>query len=206
VPDPRRYATTARQQIRQAARSGVVVRPRTDRQAIDDFFGLHLETRRHRHGLLAQPRALFELLWERYVLAGDGAVVMAELDGVPVAGGVVLDHGDVSYFKFAAASAAGREIGASYACLFGSLRYANERGSRQLDLGRSESSQPGLVAFKRRFRPEERTLVRHRRGEPPLAGQDASATLGELTRLLVDPRVPDDIVETAGRLLYRYFA
>jgi hypothetical protein len=42
-------------------------------------------------------------------------------------------------------------------------------------------------------------------GEHARSNSQASAMLGELTRLLTDDSVPDEVTRQAGTLLYRYF-
>ena len=82
-----------------------------------------------------------------------------------------------------------------------------ERGLRLVDWGLSDRDQPGLVAFKRKWASVERSLVTLRAGEPAAgpAQRGFGAELGELTRLLTDESVPDEITERAGAVLYRYF-
>ena len=70
----------------------------------------------------------------------------------------------------------------------------------------SDLDQPGLVAYKRKWASEERRIVTLRSmSRDPNSGRDPGQLLGELTRLLTDDAVPDNITERAGSLLYRYF-
>ncbi|MGH3779325.1 MAG: hypothetical protein ACRDRO_01530, partial [Pseudonocardiaceae bacterium] len=66
--------------------------------------------------------------------------------------------------------------------------------------------QPGLIAYKRKWATEQRQIVTLRAGgEHARSSSQAGAMLGELTRLLTDDSVPDEVTRQAGALLYRYF-
>ena len=82
-----------------------------------------------------------------------------------------------------------------------------ERGLRLVDWGLSDLDQPGLVGFKRKWATTERRLLTLRSGtaEATAAQREFGDVLGELTRLLTDRTVPDDVSARAGALLYRYF-
>jgi hypothetical protein len=75
-----------------------------------------------------------------------------------------------------------------------------------LDWGLSELDQPGLVAYKRKFASEERRITCLSSAAPnTVVSRDPPEPLGELTRVLTDDSVPDNVTELAGSLLYRYF-
>jgi hypothetical protein len=76
-----------------------------------------------------------------------------------------------------------------------------------VDWGLSDLDQPGLVAFKRKWASVERRLVTLRAGSPRERPEqrEFGAVLDELTRLLTDASVPDDVTAGAGGVLYRYF-
>ena len=198
------FATLPKRMIRRADSEGLVTRVTTSRESLRAFFDLHLNVRKYRHRLLAQPYELFEQIAEQYFDRGDGAIV-GSWSGDQFAGGcLILVEGDTAYYKFSASHPDHRRSGVSHVTLFEGLRYAHELGLQRYDLGRSDLEPPGLVDFKRRFRPAERNLVTHTRpGHTTTAAQNP---LGDLTSLFVQADVPDSITAEAGRLLYRYFA
>ena len=119
---------------------------------------------------------------------------------------MVLVDGDTAYYKFSASHPDYRKAGVSHVTLYEGLRLANQLGLSTYDLGRSDLDPPGLLEFKRRFRPSERVVTAHHRSRLDGEEDQLGAVLGELTSLLVRADVPDEVTERAGSLLYRYFA
>src|SRR5262245_36631100 len=76
-------------------------------------------------------------------------------------------------------------------------------------LGPSDDDQPGLIRFKRDLGAQEKELrfLRYTPpGWPPERGAEVGRLLGQLTRLLTPPDVPDEVTERAGAVFYRLFA
>ena len=193
-------AGQARQNIRHACRAGVVVREGRSPEDVRLFHQMHLRLRKSKYRLLAQPLALFENLQKAFSRDDRVTVLIAELDGQPLAGIFLLQWQDVLYYKFNASfdySYRPNELLLWRAMLFG-LRL----GLPMLDLGLSDLDQPGLVYYKRKFATEERDisffewLPKHI--HDPRA-EEASETLSHVTRLLTDPSVPDAITRAAGK-------
>ncbi|MGH3909078.1 MAG: lipid II:glycine glycyltransferase FemX [Pseudonocardiaceae bacterium] len=202
----RRLSKHARRNIAIAERSGVRIEAGTGLDAVRSFHGLHVQLRKRKYRLLAQPVELFERIWEAF--SGDGALVtlLAHADDELIAGALFLVWGDTLYYKFGASRPEYLSLRPNDAIFWAGIRWAVARRLRWLDWGVSDLDQPGLVAYKRKWATEERTIVTLRAGgEQARPPGDAGPVLGELTRLLTDDSVPDEITERAGTLLYRYF-
>lgn len=205
------YSRTTRRRINHSQRSLRFVEA-TTRAELRAFYELHLRLRKYKHHLLAQPYELFELLWERFVEAGDGALVLGvdPDDRNRVLGGcLLLAEGSALYYKFAAIDLDALDTGVSHGALHEAALLAHRRGYRHLDLGRSELRHHGLVEFKRRFGTRALPIVTRQWLPDPAVGptcRDVDARLGRLTELLVHPDVPDQVTEAAGSTLYRWFA
>lgn len=198
-------APSARRAIRKSRQAGVeVVRA----ESIDDlrsFYELHLVTRKQKYRMLAQPFAFFENLWKEFIEPGNGRLVLARLADRVVAGVLFLEWNDRLYYKFNASHPDFREARPNDAVMWAGIEYGRARGHHLLDLGLSDWGQEGLVRYKRKYASHEGTiffLAHESRHQPTLL----ATVMPELTRLLTDARVPDDLTERAGRLLYRYFA
>ena len=202
-----RYSQGQRRMIRKAERRGIAFRVAESKADLRTFFELHLGVRKHRHRLLgAALRALRGDLGPVRG-PGDGALIVAEVDGRITAGCLLCIHENRAYYKFAASSPEHREHGANHATLHTAATWAADLGLAELDLGRSDLAQPGLVAFKRGFGATGLPLAIHRSpGNADPSHGRTSAVLSELTSLLTEPDVPDEITERAGALLYRWFA
>lgn len=202
----RRLSKHARRNIAIAQRDGVRVEAGTELDAVRSFHQLHMRLRKRKYRLLAQPIELFERIWRAF--SGDQAVVtlLAHAENELIAGGLFLVWGDTLYYKFGASRPEYLNLRPNEAIFWAGIRWGVAHRLRLLDWGCSDLDQPGLVAYKRKWATEERTIVTLRAGgEQARTSSEAGGVLSELTRLLTDESVPDSITARAGNLLYRYF-
>lgn len=200
------FAQLPRRMIRRSARAGLSIDVSTSRRDLRSFFDLHVAVRKYRHGLLAQPFAFFDALADTFLDTGNGVLINARNNGAYAGGAIVLHDGDTAFYKFAASHPDHRQQGVNHAVVFAALGHAHRLGFRALDLGRSDDSGPGLIEFKRRFRPLEQEVTKHVYLPPGLPNRSMDTTLDTLTRVLVRPSVPDSVTAEAGGLLYKFFA
>src|SRR5262245_49256755 len=73
-----RFASSVRRAIRKAERSEVNAVVTRNREAVGEFYLLHVETRR-RHGLPPQPSSFFFNIYEQIIKNGHGFTVLARL-------------------------------------------------------------------------------------------------------------------------------
>ena len=202
-----RLAPGARQNIRKAERSGLTVREGRTLRDVALFYDLHLAVRKRKYRLLAQPMAFFENLHQAFAPGNRIVVLLAERDGVPVAGTFFLIHGDTLYYKFNAS----RDLDARPNDLLAwrGIQLGRRLGLRLLDFGLSSRTQPGLVRFKEKFATATRPIIELRLSpdQPDHARtREVEHLLGRLTEILTAPNVPDDLTRTAGDELYRFFS
>lgn len=195
--------SSARRAIRKAQSSGVEIIPASSPADLRAFFEMHLQVRKHKYGLLAQPYRFFEAIWEHFLSVGEGRLLLARADSRVVGGVLYLRWGDTLYYKFNASAPSELAVRPNDMLLWEGLRYAHDQGLAWLDFGVSDWDQEGLVRYKRKYATEEGVVRKYSAG-PPLA-DGLGPLLGELTSLLVDPAVPDEITEKAGDLLYGLF-
>lgn len=202
----RRLSQHARRNIVISERAGVRVAAHTGRDAVHQFHGLHVGLRKRKYRLLAQPVELFDHIWEAF--APDDAIVtmLAHAGDELIAGAVFLAWGNALYYKFGASRHEHLALRPNDAIFWAGIGWAVQRGARLVDWGLSDLDQPGLIAYKRKWATEQRQIVTLRAGGEHARGStQAGAMLGELTRLLTDDSVPDEVARQAGALLYRYF-
>jgi Acetyltransferase (GNAT) domain len=202
------FAPSVRRAIRLAERAGVEIRPMSGDAGRESFHRIHVALRKTKYRLLAQPARFFQAIEQRFQEIGAWHSLAAFLGGRMIAATVYLRWGDVLYFKFNASAPDGLHARPNNLLVWAGIRLAKSLGCSALDLGPSDDDQPGLVRFKRTFGAEELEL-RFLRWTPPGWQQDQPDTrrmLGEMTRLLTEPTVPDEITARAGDSLYRFFA
>lgn len=200
--------SSARRAIRKAEKSGVTVRLAPTEDDLRAFFDLHLGIRKYKYGLLAQPYRFFEAIRWRFLPEHRYALMLAEVDAEVVGGVLYLAWGDTLYYKFSASSLARLDARPTDLLIWEAIKFAKAANLSRLDFGLSDWDQEGLVRYKRKFASEEGAIsfLHHaadRRATAP--ERQVGTLLGELTALLTDPRVPDDVTERAGNLLYGLF-
>ncbi len=197
---------SARQNIRKAQRSGVVVR---HGRSIDDvriFHGMHRNLRKSKYRLLAQPLGFFENIFHEFARFDGINTLIAERDGVAIAGIVLLEWNGTLYYKFNAS--VDQQHCPNDLLAWTALLYGRERGLARFDFGLSDSAQSGLVRYKRKFATEERPisfLQWHPDGFENTRGEQAGELLHHVTKWLTDPAVPEELTQAAGEKLYRLF-
>jgi lipid II:glycine glycyltransferase (peptidoglycan interpeptide bridge formation enzyme) len=202
-------APAMRRGIRKAGRDGVVVQPLTGLQAVEDFRGLHASVRKRKYRLLAQPAAFFGSIHDQFAPSGDWLPLGAYHQGRLIAATIYLRYGDTLYYKFNASAHDALELRPNNLLLWEGAKMAHQLGCHTLDLGPSDDNQPGLIRFKQdsgATASEVQFLRWVPDGWDDSRAAEVRRLLGQLTALLIEPSVPDDVSMRAGDLLYRYFA
>ncbi|WP_170309016.1 lipid II:glycine glycyltransferase FemX [Pseudonocardia hierapolitana] len=201
-----RLHPSARRNVRVAGRNGVEISVSATLEAVREFHALHLDLRKRKYRLLAQPVEFFERIWTEFHREDGIVTMLAFIDGQPVAGALFLVWQDVAYYKFGASLASHLAARPNDALFWTAMQWASSRGLSSIDWGLSELDQPGLVAYKRKWASVERQILTIRSGNQLSdEGADVTRLLTELTRLLTQDDVPSRVTAMAGALLYRYF-
>ncbi len=194
-----RYASQVRRNIRKAQRLAVEVRRHTGTAALEEFYALHLRTRR-RLGVPTQPRA-FVLGLAGLMMAGHGFVSIARLDGRAVAGAVFLRAGAVLTYKYGASDQEFQHARPNNLVFADAIAWGCAEGLRELDLGRTDLGHEGLSAFKRSWGATEEPLHHTVAGQP--AGR-AGRSRAERLLAPVIRRGPAVCGRVIGEVLYRH--
>ena len=183
--------------VRRAKREALSYEKGISERLLVNFYRL-LRMSRRRHGLPPQP-----LAWFRNLLANLGdrvSIHVASKQDKPIAGILTLTFKTTTYYKYGGSDAAYHRLGSMPFLLWQVIRHARATGSTQLDLGRSEVDQPGLIAFKDRLgaakstltylhHPQQRTGVR--------TSWVSRAARGMFAHL------PDSALDLTGKLIYK---
>ena len=193
------HASTIRRKIRRAERDGVTCEQGRSEALVRDFYRLMILTRR-RHGLAPQP-----IDWFRNVLAcfGERATIrVARAQGVAIAALLTLRHRETLVYKYGCSDARAHPMGAMPLLFWSTIQDAKHAGVYQLDLGRSDSTNSGLIAFKERLGGIPSTITYARFAHASLGPAMGRRTF-TIPRVLVE-RLPDRVLAVAGGLLYRH--
>ncbi|MCZ2076649.1 MAG: GNAT family N-acetyltransferase [Bryobacterales bacterium] len=175
--------------IRRAVREGVTVETGPAAPLVEEFYRLLVITRR-RLGVPPQPRAWFDSLAEN--LAGSVNIYLARRNGRAVAGILTLTFKDTVVYKYGCSEVDQNRFGGVPLLLWHAIRQAQREGAREMDFGRSDLGDSGLVAFKQRWGCDASRLRYWRlpasaaaEGSPEWAGRVAKPVLACIPRPLL---------------------
>lgn len=205
----KRNDEATRRAINRAKRDGVSVTVRQDREAMAQFFEMHLGIRKYKYKMVAQPWPFFENIWNHWLAPGNGAIMLASHGDQSIAATLVLKWKNTLYYKFNASRRDQLGLRPNDLIIWEIIQYAKTLGCKYVDLGLSDWDQEGLLRFKRKYATEEKTIsfMRHTPDTPTANPHEKQLRelMGALTNLFTDEGVSDAISKQAGNLLYRYF-
>ena len=188
-------------QLRRAERERLRYDAGNSDRLLDAFYRLLVLTRR-RHRLPPQPidwfRNLIECLGDRLKIA------VATKDDRPVAGILTLWNREVAVYKYGCSDARVHNLGGVPFVVWNAIQEAKDRGLTIFDLGRSDADNVGLITFKQRWGADASTLTYWRCSRRPASSRRRQLSMPIAQRLF--DYLPDELLITAGKLLYRHIA
>src|SRR5439155_4766747 len=152
-----RFASPVRRAVSKAERSGVSALIVRNRQAINDFYHLHVQTRR-RHGLPPQPASFFLNIYEHIIGLGLGFIVLAQRGSRPIAAAIFFCFGKNALYKYGASDKRFQELRANNLVMWHGIQALAQAGAEKLHFGRTECENDGLRRFKLSWGTEEETI------------------------------------------------
>jgi lipid II:glycine glycyltransferase (peptidoglycan interpeptide bridge formation enzyme) len=195
----RLHKTSTQNKVRRAEREGLQYVEGRSPLLLQQFYDLMLLTRR-RHKLPPQPITWFENLAE---CMGDRlAFCVATSRDRPVAAMLTLRHERTLTYKYGASDAELHSLGGMPFLFWNVIRRAKDAGVTALDLGRSDADNAGLITFKDRLGAARSTVTYVRCSAA--GNRSARQGYGMVLAKGLFARLPDSLLTTAGRLLYRH--
>ena len=193
------HRDSVQRKIRRAEREKLKYEEGTSEGLLQKFYQLQVMTRR-RHYLPPQPLDWFRAL--KAALGNDFKIRVTSKDDVAIASILTLSHRKSIVYKYGCSNSAFHNLGGMAFLFWKIIQDAQEAGFEDLDMGRSDTDNPGLIAFKDHWGALGTKLsywtYPHRNGER-LGGVEKG-----LAKRLV-PVLPNVILETTGKLLYKHF-
>jgi CelD/BcsL family acetyltransferase involved in cellulose biosynthesis len=189
--------------VRKARKEGVTIEFRTDRAALDDFYRLHVATRRHQ-GVPTQPKR-FIRRFEKLFDAGLGWVARARADDTTIAAAVFLSWGGTVVYKYGASDRAQLGKRPNNLLFAEAIRRACDEGAHTLDFGRTDLGNEGLAAFKRGWGAEERPLSYTRLGRGSREEENGAAAGVPAPVQALIGHSPRFVGRLIGEALYRHY-
>ena len=185
--------------IRRAEREALSYDEGRSEALLAQFYRLFLQTRR-RHRLPPQP-----IDWFRNLIAcmGDRLTIsVVSRDGRPVGSIMTLRHADSLVYKYGGSDARFHHLGTMPFLFWTMIQSGKDSGIREIDLGRSNCDDTGLMTFKERL-GGARSVSVYRQYSASGGGRDTERHLIRAAGRVFD-RLPDKALVAAGRLLYRH--
>jgi CelD/BcsL family acetyltransferase involved in cellulose biosynthesis len=184
--------------IRRAERENLKYQEGTSENLLQEFYRLLVLTRR-RHSLPPQP-----LGWFRGLIAAFGSdlkIRVASKDGVAVASILTLSHKKSMVYKYGCSDAKFNQFGGTTLVFWKTIQEAKHEGFEEFDLGRSDTDNLGLIAFKEHW-GAQRVLL-HYWTYPNRPSCPTASWKKSLARQVVSA-APDLALIEVGKLLYRH--
>jgi len=170
----------------------------------EDFYRLFTITRK-RHRRPPQPRIWFQNLMQNF---GDALKIrVAHKDNRVVAAIMTIRYKNTMVYKYGGSNPEFNSLGSMHLLFWKSIQEAKALGLQCFDFGRTETDQPGLITFKRRWGTRESVLRYSRFGtaattvhsfEPSTENWKSAAASAVFAHL------PVRVLPVAGRLLYKH--
>jgi Acetyltransferase (GNAT) domain len=192
------HKSCIQRKIRRAEREGLVYDEGVSNELVREFYRLFVLTRR-RHGLPPQPLAWFFNL--RDALGDALKVRMISKAGKSIASIVTAQYKQRLVYKYGASDAQFHKLGPMPLLFWRTIQEAKQLALCEFDLGRSDLTGRGLIAFKDHLGASCSVLGYYRYPASP----DIVARLG---RTGLVPRLctylPTSLMRVAGSILYRH--
>jgi CelD/BcsL family acetyltransferase involved in cellulose biosynthesis len=193
------HKDSIQRRIRRAERERISYESGRSNQLVDDFFQLLLITRR-RHQLPPQPRSWFRNMVE--CMGTNIDIRLARKNGSPIAAVLSLCNGTSVIYKYGCSDEHFHNLGAMPFLFWRLIEESKASGAERIDFGRSDLDNEGLLAFKDKFGAKRQLLTYYRypsMGKAKMVTKPGSQAIRHLFSVL-----PDIVVSTAGRVLYRH--
>jgi len=192
------HRDSIQRKIRRADREHLSYEVGCSEKLVDEFYKLVLKTRL-RQGLIPQPRA-----WFRNLVACMGKslqVRMARKNGVPIAALLTLLHKSTIVFKYGCSDESYHNCGAMPFLFWKLIEDGKEMDASEIDFGRSNRENEGLITFKDRFGSTRKSLqyLRYSRVKSGVMSAWSSQAMRGLLSAL-----PASVHPAVGRVLYKH--
>jgi hypothetical protein len=197
-----RLRSNTRRNIKKAIRSGVQIEFGHSLDAVEDFYKLNCITRK-RHGIPPQPGEFFKKVYERVIAKGYGCVISALYAGKIISSSVFLHFGKRALYKYGASDLIYQDVRAANLVMWEAIKWYRDKGFQDLNLGRTEPDNKGLLQYKRGWGGEERVLRYYKYDVKKKTFTEHRLNMAGFARRIF-AKTPVPILNLLGRLLYKH--
>ncbi len=192
------HKNCVQRKIRRAAREQLHYEEGISDNLLRKFYELQVATRQ-RHDLPPQPLSWFHALIKAF--GDDLKIRVASKGDLPIASIVTLAHKKSMVYKYGCSDVRFHSSGAMTLLLWNTIQEAKDKGMEELELGRSNSDNSGLISFKEHWGAVGKPL---NYWTYPLRHGAALAVWEKAVLHHLIPFTPSFVLKMAGNLLYRH--
>jgi hypothetical protein len=196
------FRDSTRRNIRNATMDGVQAEVSTTLESVGKYYELHCITRK-RHGLPPQPFYFFRNIHDYIISRNNGVVVLASYDNRIIAGAVYFRLGSKALYKFGASDKKYQHLRANNLVMWEALKWHALAGCTTFCFGRTDQENEGLSRFKNGWGTVQKTFNYYRYDLKREAFLNNTGQGQSICKKIVS-KMPDTVVKSAGRLLYRH--
>jgi len=198
-----RLKDSNRRNIKKAMRYGLQVRIEKSLEALKDFYRLQVITRK-RHGLPPQPFKFFKSIHDEIIAKDMGIIVSARYRDKVIASSIFFNFNQKALFKFGASDHVFHPLRPNNLIMWEAIKWHQEKGCYTLNLGRTDTSDVGLISYKRSWGGIESVLIYHRiilkiEGFIDLATVKKVEIFNNIFKLM-----PSSLLRLIGNIAYRH--
>jgi CelD/BcsL family acetyltransferase involved in cellulose biosynthesis len=193
------HKSCIQRRIRHAEHQGLCYQRSSSAELLDEFYELLMMTRR-RFRLLPQPRSWFRNLMT--CMSPNAEIRMVRKDGKAIAAMLTLRHRGTVVYKYGCSDEKFHHLAGMPFLFWKLIEECKAEGAQEIDFGRTDAENHGLVRFKDRFGTLRRRLNYFRYAEKERERAVAKLSL-PATRAFFSA-LPDALSSRAGRLVYRH--
>lgn len=194
--------TQVQQPIQKSIRDGLKAEITTDYKGVNEFYRLHLLTRK-KLGVPIQPKKFFYILHDEIINKGMGYLVQIYFNRSVVSSGIFLGFDKLIIYKFSASHPNYLRYRPNNLMLWTAIQEAKRRGFEIFDFGRTDLETEGLRKFKLGWGTIEEPLYY---SYFPKAPDNLSFRF--MKNKILAPIIrnsPKFVCRWSGELLYKYF-
>ncbi len=195
------FASPIRRNLRKSERQDLVFHKRSDIEAINIFYRLHVLTRK-KLGVPVQSKKYFLGFYEKLIKSGLGYLGVVSKQNVPIAAVVLLGFNGRLVYKYAASDPTALEHRPNDWLVYNAIRLASEEGYRFFDFGITGKNQHGLRRFKSKWgAAESEIFYSYIVGQPNI--DDGQSRAMQFASVVIK-RSPTLVCRALGKAFYKY--
>lgn len=171
--------------------------------ALEEFYKLHLKTRR-KLGVPVQSKQFFKCLFTEIIESQMGFICMVEKNSTSLSAGIFAGYSKTLTYKYGASDPQMLHLKPNHLMLWGAIQEAHKRGFRFFDFGKTDLDNKGLRDFKNGWAAVESELYYSYSPKPP--GDKLPGFLMKKFIPSIIRKSPAFVCRWSGELFYKYFA